>query len=171
MGGRLALHLALGHPESVAGLVLIGATPGIVEEVERADRRRADEALARKIRAEPIDVFLDGWLAKPLFAGLTPAAAARAARRRNRPEGLAASLESCGTGTQQPLWNRLAELEVPVLLITGSGDAKFTDLAERMAAELSNAAVTTVSLPGTHAVHLERPEEAADAVLGWLASL
>lgn len=171
MGGRLALHLALGRPQSVAGLVLIGATPGIVDEAERADRRQADDALAERIRAEPIDVFLDRWLANPMFAGLSPAAAARAARRRNRPEGLAASLESCGTGTQHPLWDRLAELEMPVLLITGSEDAKFRRLAERMGAELSNAAVTTISLTGTHAVHLEQPAEAADTVLGWLVSL
>ncbi|HEX6785940.1 MAG TPA: alpha/beta fold hydrolase, partial [Acidimicrobiales bacterium] len=39
MGGRLALHLALDHPDHVDALVLLGATAGIEDEEERAARR------------------------------------------------------------------------------------------------------------------------------------
>ena len=39
--------------------------------------------------------------------------------------GLAASRRLAGTGAQEPLWYRLAELEMPVLLVAGERDEKF----------------------------------------------
>src|SRR3954451_6685790 len=36
MGGRIALHVALAHPDDVSRLVLVGATPGIVDPIDRA---------------------------------------------------------------------------------------------------------------------------------------
>ena len=170
MGGRMALQLALSHQAALAGLVLIGATPGIENDRERERRRQADHDLAERIRREPLPDFLDRWLANPLFAGLTPEAAARSARLRNRPEGLAASLECCGTGTQRPLWDRLGELALPVLLITGRDDHTFTALAKRMTAEMTAADVSTIAIAGTHAVHLEQPSASAAAVARWLES-
>lgn len=170
MGGRTALHTALTDPGLVEGLVLIGATPGLVSAAERADRRRADGELADRLLTIGLPAFLDRWLAQPLFAGLDERAAAREARLANRPEGLAASLRHCGTGNQEPLWDRLGEVTVPVLLVVGDRDHKFTDIAERSAAALTGTEAEVVALPGTHAVHLERPEECARAVLERIRS-
>ena len=47
MGGRLALVLALRHPECVRRLVLLSASPGLKTAEERALRRASDAALAR----------------------------------------------------------------------------------------------------------------------------
>ena len=168
MGGRTALHLALRYPNSLSGLVLIGVTPGIEDDAERARRRESDQALAHRIRSEPLESFLSDWLASPLFATLSSEAAAREARLTNRPEGLASSLEGCGTGTQTPLWNHLSEIKVPILLITGSDDHKFSELSARMEESLGNAVVTRRTIAGTHAVHLEQPDETAALILDWL---
>ena len=48
MGGRIALHAALAPAleSRVQRLVLIGASPGIADPAERAERRAADERLA-----------------------------------------------------------------------------------------------------------------------------
>src|SRR5439155_22956654 len=46
MGGRLALHVALAHPERVSRLVLVSATAGIEDPDERARRRAADDPFA-----------------------------------------------------------------------------------------------------------------------------
>lgn len=171
MGGRAALHTALAHPDLVEGLVLIGATPGLVDADDRAERRRADGALADRLLADGLPAFLDRWLDLPLFAGLDDAAAARPARERNRPEGLAASLRHCGTGSQDPLWDRLGELTAPVLAVVGAQDHKFGAIAERMVAGVGSArdgagpGADVLVLPGTHAVHLERPDRCADAIL------
>lgn len=165
MGGRTALHTALARPELVKGLVLIGATAGLIEPAERAARRAADGQLATRLLDIGLAQFLDRWLANPLFAGLDEQQAARAERLENRPEGLAASLRNCGTGTQEPLWARLAELAMPVLIIAGDQDQKFTTIGHAMADAMTGTSTEVLSIPGTHAVHLEKPEETAAAIL------
>src|SRR5690606_10540568 len=110
MGGRLALGVALAHPQLVERLVLVGASPGIADPGERAARRAGDEALARHLLAVGLDAFLDEWLAQPLFAGLTADEAQRSARRTNTADGLAAALRDLGTGTQPDLWPALDDL-------------------------------------------------------------
>ena len=164
MGGRVALHAALSHPTVVEGLVLIGATPGLRTEDERAARRRADHDLADRLLAIGLPAFLDQWLALPLFAGLDDEASAREARATNRPEGLAASLRHCGTGTQEPLWDRLASISVPTLAVVGDQDEKFSAIAAEMVDAIGADRAEVLELPGTHAVHLERPAACAAAV-------
>ncbi len=54
---------------------------------------------------------------------------------------------------------------MPVTLVVGERDEKFTAVAERMAAALPSARVEIV--PGVgHAVHLEPPERIAAALAG-----
>jgi 2-succinyl-6-hydroxy-2,4-cyclohexadiene-1-carboxylate synthase len=167
MGGRVALHTALARPEVVERLVLIGATAGIDDPDERAARRAADEGLADHIEAVGVPTFIDEWLANPLFAGLTDDTALRDDRLRNTPAGLAASLRATGTGTQTPLWDRLDEIECPVLVLVGEHDAKFTDLGRRLVDGLPRAELVVVPGAG-HSVHLEQPEATIDAITAWL---
>lgn len=167
MGGRLALHVALAHPDAVERLVLVGATPGITDDDERARRAGADEETALRLEAQGLDAFLEEWLAQPLFATLASDAAALESRRTNTVAGLAASLRLAGTGAQEPLWDRLSEITAPVLLVVGGLDAKFRDLAFAMAERLPDA--TVVELGGCgHACHLEAPERFVDALADFL---
>jgi 2-succinyl-6-hydroxy-2,4-cyclohexadiene-1-carboxylate synthase len=168
MGGRLCLHAALAAPDAVRGLVLISATGGIDDAGERDARRRADDALAERIETIGVDAFIDEWLAQPLFAGLDIVAQGRADRRRNTARGLASSLRLAGTGTQAPLWERLADLHVPTLVIAGALDTKFVALGERLAATIPGAGLAVVPGAG-HTVHLERPDDFLAVLLPWLA--
>ena len=137
--------------------MLIGASPGLVDESERAARRAADEALAAEIERVGTAAFLEQWLAQPMFAGLTPEPEDLAARVENPPSGLAAALRGMGTGVQEPLWSRLAELKMPVLAVAGQEDTRYADLAEEMADAIGvNAQVVALAGAG-HAAHLERP--------------
>lgn len=157
MGGRTALHAALGHPKSVRALVLIGSTPGIDDPAERSARRTADETLAQRLETCDLDDFLTEWLSQNLFATLSPDAYDLVDRRRNQPEGLASSLRLAGTGTQDPLWSRLGDITCPTVLISGQRDEKFTSIARRMASAMS-APVEHIVVPDRgHAVHLEDP--------------
>lgn len=167
MGGRVALHAALAHPDRLRGLVLIGATAGIDTDDERAARREADERLAQRIEREPLGEFIDAWLDNALFAGLSPQAAQRDDRLRNAPAGLASSLRMCGTGTQEPLWSRLGEIAVPTLVLAGEHDAKFRGLGERLADGIDDARLRVIADSG-HSVHLEQPEATVDALVGFL---
>jgi 2-succinyl-6-hydroxy-2,4-cyclohexadiene-1-carboxylate synthase len=169
MGARFALHTALVCPDVVRGLVLRSGTAGIEDEGERAARRAQDLRTAARLRTEGLATFLDGWLQQPLFAHLPPDRAFRAERLENTVEGLAASLEQAGTGSQAPVWRALSSLRMPVLVVAGADDAKFTALATRMADEIGANATLSVIDGAGHAAHLEQPHRFVAAVQPWLA--
>jgi len=169
MGGRMLLHAALGDRlGAMASLVLIGATAGIADEAARVERMAADNKLADRIVELGTETFIDHWLQKPIFAGLASDQAERSARMANRAEGLAASLRNCGTGTQQPLWDQLSSLSLPVLIIAGHLDSKFTKIGAAMAEAIGPNAVFQ-AVEGGHAVQLENPAGTAAAVSSWLS--
>jgi 2-succinyl-6-hydroxy-2,4-cyclohexadiene-1-carboxylate synthase len=150
MGGRLALDFAVRHPERVERLVVIGASPGIADDAERAERRRADLALADRIEVVGLEAFVEEWSAQPLFATQPRGVAelAREDRLRSTAPGLAAALRGMGTGVMTPLHDRLPE----ATWVVGEHDEKFRALAPEGA----------VVVPGAgHAAHLEAPEAVA----------
>ena len=157
LGGRLCLRLAMDRPDLVQSLVLVGASPGLPGAGERAARREADEAVAADIERMGTAAFLDRWLAQPLFATLNPQPDDVAARLANSPTGLATALRRLGTGIQEPLWDRLGELKMPVLAVTGQEDAKFSRLADEMAGAIGVNAQAVALAGAGHAAHLERP--------------
>ncbi len=168
MGARLCLHLGLLRPDLVRSLVLIGGHPGILDAEARARRQADDEAMARRLEAEGVESFVDWWLQQPLFSTLDEAAAGREERLTNTAEGLASSLRRAGTGRQQPLWDRLAELAMPVLVVAGQRDDKFADIGRR-AAEAIGANAELVLIPHAgHACHLERPDAFSAVLAGFL---
>ncbi len=166
-GGRVALHVALRHPEVVSRLVLLGATRGIEDPSQRDDRRRHDDALAEHIEAVGADAFLDEWLAQPLFADLAKDPAELASRSRD-PRGLAESLRRCGTGTQEWLGERIGEITVSTLALAGEFDHKFRLEARAIAAGVRHGTHAVVERAG-HAAHLAQPEVTAAHVNEFLA--
>lgn len=170
MGGRVGLHAALAHPDLVKALVLIGATAGIESRDERELRRATDEQLADHIESIGVRAFIEEWLGNPLFASLSDEQSQRADRLRNTPEGLANSLRSTGTGTQDDLWVRLSEIEVPTLVIAGEHDQKFQSIGRRLASGLPDSTLEIIADAG-HSVHLEQPVATVDAIGRWSKSL
>lgn len=167
MGARMCLHAALAHPESVIGLVLISGTAGIDDDTERDLRRNADQQLAQHILDIGVNTFVDEWLAQPMFSTLPRDDADRALRGTNTASGLANSLITAGTGSQLPLWNRLAELRMPVLIIAGANDTKFVATAKRLQQCITSSQLEIVANAG-HAVHYEKPLIVASLFERWL---
>jgi 2-succinyl-6-hydroxy-2,4-cyclohexadiene-1-carboxylate synthase len=170
LGGRVGLHVALAAPERVSRLVLVSSTAGIADEAERAARHSADEALADDLERRSFADFMDRWEAQPVFAGDPPEvhAAMRAEQSRNDPRALAAVLRGVGTGAMTPLWDRLAELAMPVTVLVGKRDTKFHAPGRRMAELLLDAELEIVH--GGHRLPLESPRSVAEAVSRWLES-
>lgn len=168
LGARLALHAALGHPEAVRRLVIIGGTAGLEDEEVRTRRRARDDGLADELeRSGDVAAFLTRWLAAPMFATLGRPELAE--RLRNTAPGLASSLRLAGTGTQAPLWDRLGGLERPVLVLVGATDVRFALIGQRMVAALPDAAFSLVPGAG-HPAHLEQPESSALLVERFLTT-
>jgi 2-succinyl-6-hydroxy-2,4-cyclohexadiene-1-carboxylate synthase len=177
MGARFCLHLALARPHLVDSLVLISGTAGIDDAGQRLDRCRSDGAMADRLdpptadqAAEPIAQFLRAWMANPMFDGLGAEADGLADRLTNSGPGLASSLRQAGTGTQLPLWEKLGRLTMPVLIVCGERDEKFTALGRRMAVAIGANATVAVVAGASHAPHLHSPEVVAGLVRTHLAS-
>ena len=160
MGARMALHVALLHPHMVSQLVLISGTPGLKTQSERAARQKSDNELAERIETIGLSAFIDEWLALPMFSGLSSETNQRSDRLRNTEQGLADSLRFAGTGTQEPQWSNLQQLSIPVHLIVGERDEKFTAISEEMKPLISASEMTVVANVG-HTVHLEDPATTA----------
>jgi len=167
LGARLVLHVALAHPEVVQRLVLVSSTAGIDDDDQRTDRRAADDALADDIERIGVPAFVERWLSGPLWSTLPRERAGIEHRVGNTAAGLASSLRLAGTGTQDPLWQRLATIDAPALVVTGGLDHKFGELGDRLASLLPQATRVAVADAG-HAVPWERPDAFVAAVDAWL---
>lgn len=168
MGGRVALHLALAHPQLVSHLVLCSTTAGIEDPDERAARSRSDHALAEHVRTVGLETFLMEWTSQPMFASLKRSKHDDEVRLTNTADGLASSLELAGTGEQSPLWDRLHELHMPVLVVTGANDSKFNAIGDRLVDAIGDNA-RHVTFPTTgHAVPFERSADFAALLTAFL---
>ena len=162
MGGRLALYLALRHPERCAGLFLESASPGLESAGEREARRDADEVKAKRLESGDFENFLRDWYHQPLFAPLAREEVLLwrtiEARRRNDPSELARSLRGMGTGSQPSLWEDLEGLAVAAQAVAGELDWKYAGISSRMAS--ISPKVEPVMIPGVgHNAHDEAPTE------------
>ena len=163
MGARHALAAACAGAPEIERLVLVGGTAGLADQSERDARLAEDEARAQRLERIGVEAFVDEWLAQPMFAGLTVTETDRRHRLRNTVAGLAASLRLAGTGAQEPLWDALREVRIPVLVLAGERDTKFTEIGQRMAGLLSNG--TFMAIPGAgHAAHAENPGATATLI-------
>ncbi len=172
-GARLALGLAVRHPDRVERLILESGTPGFHRRADRARRRQADEALAKLILESGVERFVERWEAHPLFAGLrrlpvAERAALRLRRASHRAEGLAGAVLGLGQGAQPDYWPSLTQVLRPTLVLSGAHDGRYTHLARRMVDDLPLGWRATFTGAG-HAPHLECPRAYAEEVLRFLA--
>lgn len=171
-GGRMALLTALEYPDLVDRLVLVSTSTGVRNKADRDARLRQDEALADRIEAVGLDAFLNEWMEGPV-TGTSHLSdevrrADRSVRTENTTAGLASALRGLGQGSQPFVGDRLGELEMPVLTISGERDEKYERLAAAIAASVPDG--RHVSIPDAgHNVVLEAPEEMAAVIEAFCA--
>jgi len=163
MGGRTALALSAAYADRVCAVAALGASAGIDDEGERAERVAQDEALASFILEDGLEAFVDRWMRHPLFEtqqtlGEEFLATARAQRLTNEPQALALSLRGMGAGAQAPVGDTLSELDLPILLLAGMKDTQYCAAAIELGERLREAQIELIPGAG-HAAHLENPEE------------
>lgn len=165
-GARLALSVALRHPDRIAGLTLIGVDAGVADDGARLARVEWEDALAARLMTDSLSTFVDAWESLPLFATQrklprSVLAAQRAQRLQHSPAGLRWALQTLGTGRMPNLWPDLDRLTMPVRIITGELDEKFTHIGQQLAVRLPNASHIRCAHVG-HNVVLEAPSRILD---------
>lgn len=171
MGARAALLHAYEYPDRWKALILISPNPGIKNEEDRAVRREVDEKLAQRIEQDGAAAFIEFWQNTPMIRSqkkIRPEwrQAMQANRAKHTGKGLATSLREFGQGSCPNLWPELHKLRMPVLLITGEEDLKYSAIAEEMQAVLPNCMWNSVAGSG-HAPHLEHPKTCVEAISGF----
>jgi 2-succinyl-6-hydroxy-2,4-cyclohexadiene-1-carboxylate synthase len=161
MGARVALGLLVRQPRLFDAALLIGVHPGLTDEAARAERREVDARRARLLRESGLEAFVAAWEELPLFASQRflsrkPLADQRDIRLGHDAEGLARSLEVLGLAEMPNYRAAMAMLGVPITLMTGSLDAKFSRIASTLEKESAHIDAEVVEGVG-HNVVLEAP--------------
>ena len=172
LGGRIALHFAIRHPERIHSLILESASPGLADESERARRLAEDSARAEFILKEGMSAFVEQWYEMPLFASLKKhpqtLSAIKEAAKTNDPRWMAKVIRDLSPGLQTPLWDSLATLSVPVLLMAGAKDEKYVQVIRNMEGKIPNAQSILAPQAG-HNIHAEQPETYIRLINDFLA--
>jgi len=171
MGGRLALKTALEAPEFFTGLILESTTCGIERKSERAERRKEDKRRAEEIQQD-FDSFLSRWSKSELFSSdpeTNPPLKDRykQIQKNQDPKAIAASITGFSTGNMQPVKKQLRNFPVPVLLLAGSRDEKYTDINNTMAQLFTTAEFK--KLKAGHRVHLDNPAAVVNTIKQFIA--
>jgi pimeloyl-ACP methyl ester carboxylesterase len=156
MGGAIALTMALDSPERVAGLVLIATgarlrvAPSILERIPTDFEAALDiitrYAWAPEVSSELVDL-------------------GREHLREAGPDVLLGDLTACD---RFDVMERLGEIDVPTLVLSGSADRLApVKYARYLADHISSAQIVIIEGAG-HMVMLERPTEVAEAVREFL---
>ncbi|MCC5668987.1 2-succinyl-6-hydroxy-2,4-cyclohexadiene-1-carboxylate synthase [Nostoc sp. CHAB 5784] len=161
MGGRLALYLTLYFPERFIKVALESASPGLATEAERLERVRRDAQIARKLSRSIIQTdfaaFISSWYNQPIFGYIKNHPEYDRmieSRLQNNPHELDKSLRFMGTGCQPPLWKKLQENKIPLLLLVGEYDKKFISINTEMSQLCEFAQLKIISNAG-HNIHFE----------------
>ncbi|NVM22472.1 MAG: 2-succinyl-6-hydroxy-2,4-cyclohexadiene-1-carboxylate synthase [Desulfobacterales bacterium] len=173
MGGRVALHTAIKYRKRFKALVLEGASPGIRDDNERNNRLILDEERAKEMEKVGMARYPEIWYEAELFSTLKrhpeKLDKIKAARRSNDASWMAKVLRELSPGRQAPLWDKLATLDMPVLLIAGDLDHKYKKIAHEMKGCFKDSQVRL--MPGAgHNTHLEAPEEFGLALASFLTA-
>ena len=173
MGGRIAMNFTIAKPEFVTGLILESASPGIKNGKERDERKTKDAELADFIEKNTLEEFAAQWLDQELFGTLRRFSneklkRMKEERAKNSKIGLANSLRGFGTGIMPYVGSEFIKLKMPVYLITGGLDDKFTRINQNLKKVMRTSKHKIISTAG-HNTHLEEPKKFIEAVNGFLS--
>jgi len=158
--------MTLHFPERFEKVVLESASPGLKTEKERSHRLQADSQIAQKLENSNIKDFLLNWYEIPLFKSLKNSPnfdKLIESRLANNPLELAKSLRNMGTGNQPSLWEKLAQNQIPLLLLAGEYDDKFTTINTKIAKLCPAASLEIVPKAG-HNIHFENIDKFGSVV-------
>lgn len=133
LGGRIAAYHAAQHPKGLHNLILESANPGLGDDDACKARKLNDHRWAERLRHEPLPQVLADWYRQPVFAHYSAAQIAHQIDEKSQRDAVAMAdmLEATGLGRQPNLLESLPLTTLPVTLIHGAEDAKFTSVSKR----------------------------------------
>ncbi len=169
LGGRVAIDLALAHPQMVNSLILVGSGLGGYSFEGEALMNFAEQIMSARERGDferEVELKLQLWVdgrSRPAEQVDPQVRAQARAMLMDRPEihGEGSPLEPVALG-------RLNEIEIPTLIIVGDRDeANIGTISDLLANNIRGA--QKIIIPGTaHLPNMEKPEHFNQIVLEFL---
>ena len=167
LGGRLATHFALTHPQRLEKLLLESSHPGLEKDADRQVRRKSDLLWAEKFRKGPLSDVLQSWYHQPIFADLEHQIRDSLMQDRigsgQDGEKLADMLETCSLSLQPSCWDGLSKAVFPVHYFYGERDLKFAEIARKLRDIGRTVSAFGIDLAG-HNIHRQQPERMASHI-------
>lgn len=176
MGGGLAMDFALTHPSRMKALIMVGSGPSGLEldvptPPKFAEAEKAFEAGDLDLVAEiETQIWFDG-------SGRTPEQVDQAMRKlAYEMDRKALSYEARGLGkrlpnTEAPAFDRLRELNIPVLVIVGAHDTPYIlAAADYMIEKMPSARKVRIE-DAAHLPNMDQPHEFQTIVKAFLEGL
>ena len=175
-GGKVAFETALNYPQRVQALVAVdaavyaggGAPPFVRPLLKTPQFRHLGPLIARQIEKNGDDFIRSAWHDPSKITEETWEGYHKPLRAENWDRAL---WEMTLASEASDLEERLNELTLPVLVITGDDDRIVpTEQSLRLADELPNATLNVIAESG-HLPHEEKPAEFMQAVTDFLTQL
>jgi pimeloyl-ACP methyl ester carboxylesterase len=165
-GGYLSLAAWCRQPDRVSALVLADCGPGYRRPEPRQAWNDMVEARATAIEAAGLDV-----LRGDPAAGSSEAVRAQVGLDRHRSvDELVLAVRGFLAQHDGLVMERLAQVDVPTLVVVGANDEPFLNGSEVMAAKIPGAQLVVITDAG-HVANLDQPEAFNRAVVGFLSQL
>jgi pimeloyl-ACP methyl ester carboxylesterase len=171
MGGMIALEFALRHPRRVRTLVLGCTTPGgpnairIGGEAFTAAYSSTPMSSEERGRALAEAAFTRGYIER--HPEIIPA---MIEARRQRPLDPVALESRLKAAMKHDVYDRLAQISCPTLVITGKDDALISWGNSRLLADKIPNAKLVLLEPAGHCFWIEQPEESYSAITQFIAA-
>ncbi len=153
MGGRLAMHFPVWEQKKIAGIILLAAHPGILQDKEREARAEQDKIWADKFANQPWAEVVNEWNSQPVFQ-----------HDRIRPprkesdfsrQLLQSALTHWSLASQENMIERLKEFQCPLFYIHGDKDQKFAEIGRYIKLQIPR--LNQITVPGGHCPHFSNP--------------
>jgi len=170
MGGRIALNLAIDHPEMVKVLILANSSVGLTSpSPEAMERRRMWVELLEKGDIQAVAELMTTTAFSPGFKDRNPTEFEKYknVKLQNKPDDFARVMRVIGASTTPP---DLSKVKCPVLIIVGENDA-FMGVDQGKLAQKRIVGSKLVILPTGHAAAIELPSKFNSAVMKFLSGI
>jgi pimeloyl-ACP methyl ester carboxylesterase len=171
MGGALALDVALQHPGRVSALVLVGAGISGLEPPDsfKAQMDEVDALFERGLIDQVVERELEIWLyGKGRTANDVDPVIRKAVGEMDRSNGLRFPADAKPEPIEPPAIGRLAEVQVPTLVIVGDLDVDHVQEGARVLTNGIRGARLAVMNGVAHVPNMERPVEFNRLVIDFL---
>lgn len=166
MGGRLALYLAVFYPQYFSHIIVESATPGLQTKHQIIKRKQWEQGIIQKLEELSVSQFIKEWYEAPMFLSLRKHKnfiKLIKQREQNDRRGLINALTNLGTGVMPNLWEKCAQIAMPLFYIVGEKDLKCNRIAKKINKKNPKSTIYTVENCG-HNVHFENPDIFCDIV-------